>query len=138
MSVKLHLERMMHRQTIAVAGESVASYALVKLIPSGEGDGKRPRVNLALVLDVSGSMYEEDETGVSPLHRIQDAAAAAIARLQPEDLLSLVAFAHNARVILPATPVADRAKIDDVLRKLDQLEIDPGGTAMDLGLSLAL
>ena len=31
-------------------------------------------LNLALVLDVSGSMYEEDGTGISRLKRIQDAA----------------------------------------------------------------
>ncbi len=32
---KIHIERMMHRNSIAVSGESAASYALIKLIPSG-------------------------------------------------------------------------------------------------------
>ena len=32
MTAKIHIERMMHRTSIAVAGESVASYALLKLI----------------------------------------------------------------------------------------------------------
>ena len=63
---KIHVERMMHRSSIAVAGESAASYALVKLIPSGLG-AKAMSLNLALVLDVSGSMYEEDGTGISRL-----------------------------------------------------------------------
>ena len=36
------------------------------------------RLNLALVLDVSGSMYEEDGTGVSRLQRVQHAASAAL------------------------------------------------------------
>ena len=40
-------------------------------------------LNLALVLDVSGSMYEEDGTGISRLKRIQDAAIAAIEKLKP-------------------------------------------------------
>jgi hypothetical protein len=31
----IHIERMLHRSSIAVAGESAAGYALVKLIPSG-------------------------------------------------------------------------------------------------------
>jgi hypothetical protein len=33
MPAKIHLERMMYRTTIAVVGESSASYALLKLIP---------------------------------------------------------------------------------------------------------
>ena len=37
MPAKIHIERMMHRNSIAVPGESAASYALVKLIPSGDG-----------------------------------------------------------------------------------------------------
>ena len=32
---KIHLERMMHRNSISVTGETAASYALVKLIPAG-------------------------------------------------------------------------------------------------------
>ena len=39
MTAKIHIERMMHRNSIVVAGESAISYALVKLIPSGLGDG---------------------------------------------------------------------------------------------------
>ena len=35
MTAKIHIERMMHRNSIAVQGESAASYALIKLIPSG-------------------------------------------------------------------------------------------------------
>src|SRR5688572_23335617 len=102
---KIHIERMMHRNSIAVAGESAASYALLKLIPTGLGDGtsKAMGLNLALVLDVSGSMYEEDGTGISRLKRIQDAAVSAIQKLKPDDTMTIVAFAHNALVLLPPT-----------------------------------
>ena len=34
---KIHIERMMHRKSIAVLGESAATYALLKVIPSGGG-----------------------------------------------------------------------------------------------------
>ena len=95
----------MHRSSIAVAGESAASYALVKLIPAGGGAGPLA-LNLALVLDVSGSMYEEDGTGVSRLSRIQQAAISAIQKLKPDDTLAIVAFAHNCQVILPSTPLS--------------------------------
>ena len=54
---KIHIERMMYRASIAVQGESAASYALVTLIPTGSAGGASLGLNLALVLDVSGSMY---------------------------------------------------------------------------------
>ncbi|HVS39148.1 MAG TPA: hypothetical protein VMS17_26555, partial [Gemmataceae bacterium] len=86
-TAKIHIERMMHRSSIAVSGDSAASYALVKLIPAGSGGVGPLALNLALVLDVSGSMYEEDGTGVSRLKRIQQAATHAIQKLKPEDSL---------------------------------------------------
>jgi len=135
---KIHIERMMHRSSIAVAGESAASYALIKLIPSGGAGGKPMGLNLALALDVSGSMYEEDGTGISRLQRVQDAAIDAIDKLKPDDTLAVVGFAHNASVLLPSTPISDKEKIVDIIRRVDQFDVDPGGTAMDDGMRLAL
>jgi Ca-activated chloride channel family protein len=134
---KIHIERMMHRNSIAVTGESAASYALIKLIPSG-GAVKPMGLNLALVLDVSGSMYEEDGTSISRLKRIQDAAINAIDKLKPDDSLAIVAFAHNALVLLPSTPIAEKDKIVDVIRRIDMFDVDPGGTAMNDGMRLGL
>src|ERR1700688_3328137 len=113
MTAKIHIERMMHRNSIAVAGESLASYALIKLIPTGLGGGAKPGLNLALVLDVSGSMYEEDGTGISRLKRIQDAAIHALGKLKPDDTMAVIGFAHNALVLQPATPIANRQMIED-------------------------
>src|SRR6516165_2033498 len=127
MTAKIHIERMMHRNSIAVAGESAASYALIKLIPAGGGAAKPLGLNLALVLDVSGSMYEEDGTGVSRLKRIQDAALAAIEKLKPDDTLAVVAFAHNAQVVLPATSLTEKPKIEEVIKHIDMFDVDPGG-----------
>jgi Ca-activated chloride channel family protein len=139
MTAKLHIERMMYRNSIAVPGESAASYALVKLIPTIDEEARQPlHLNLALVLDVSGSMYEEDGTGVSRLKRIQQAATEAIQKLAPEDTLAVVAFAHDAHVVLPATSLAEKGKIEEVIRRIDRFDVDPGGTSMDLGLALGL
>lgn len=139
MAAKIHVERMMHRSSIAVAGESAASYALIKLIPSGLGGVSKPMpLNLALVLDVSGSMYEEDGTNIPRLKRVQDAAIAAIAKLKPDDTMTIVAFAHNALTLLPPTTIAEKDKIEDVIRKIDMYDVDPGGTAMNDGIRLAL
>jgi Ca-activated chloride channel family protein len=134
---KIHIERMMYRNSIAVAGESAASYALIKLIPAG-GAAKPLPLNLALVLDVSGSMYEEDGTGRSRLSRVQDAAFSAVGKLKPEDHLAIIAFAHDSQVVLPATPLTERGKIEDVIGRIDRFDVDPGGTAMDEGIRMGL
>jgi Ca-activated chloride channel homolog len=135
---KIMIERMMYRSSVAVMGESAASYALIKLIPVGGGVAVPLSLNLALVLDVSGSMYEEDGTGISRLKRIQNAATSAINKLKPTDTLALVAFAHNSQVILPSTPLANKDMILDVLGKIDMFDVDPGGTAMDQGIQLGM
>jgi Ca-activated chloride channel family protein len=134
---KIHIERMMYRSSIAVAGESAASYALIKLIPAGGGGGVLG-LNLALVLDVSGSMYEEDGTGISRLKRVQDAARSAIQKLKPTDTLAIVAFAHNSQLVLEPTELSDMAKVEDVIQRIDMFDVDPGGTSMDQGISTAL
>lgn len=135
---KIHIERMMYRASIAVQGETAASYALVKLIPTGSGAASQLSLNLALVLDVSGSMYEEDGTGISRLKRIQTAAINAIQKLKPTDTLAIVAFAHDAQVVLPATPLSEKARIEEVIDKVDMFDVDPGGTAMDQGITLGM
>jgi len=138
MAAKINIERMMHRNSIAVMGDSAASYALIKLIPTGDGGGKSLGLNLALVLDVSGSMYEEDGTGVARLKRIQKAAKASIEMLKPDDNLALVAFAYNSQVVLPSTSLNEKAKIIDMIDKIDMFDVDPGGTAMDQGIQMGM
>src|SRR5437763_3154418 len=139
MPAKIHVERMMYRSSIAVRSETAASYALLKLIPAGDAMvTKSLGLNLALVLDVSGSMYEEDGTGISRLKRIQDAALASLEKLKPDDTLAIVAFAHNAQVVLPSTTVAEKAKIQDVIKRIDMFDVDPGGTAMDAGIEMGM
>src|SRR5271166_98219 len=138
MPAKINIERMMHRNSIAVMGNSAASYCLVKLIPTGDTGGKSLGLNLALVLDVSGSMYEEDGTGISRLKRIQKAARSALDMLKADDTMAVVGFAYNAQLILPSTQISDKAKIMDVIDKIDMFDVDPGGTSMDQGIQLAM
>lgn len=139
MAAKIHVERMMHRSSIQVTGETAASYALVKLIPSGLGAVAKPMsLNLALVLDMSGSMYEEDGTNVSRLNRVQNAAIAALQKLKADDTMTIVAFANNALVVLPPTPISEKATIERAIQNIENNEIDPGGTSMNEGMRLAL
>lgn len=134
---RLVLERMMHRQSIAVPGDSMASYSLVKLIPTGDGPTGLP-LTLALCIDISGSMYWGDGTGISRLERVREAASAAFAKLKPTDRIALIAFGNGAEVVLPPTPVSEKEKIEDTLRRIDMFNVDPAGTTMNEGISLAL
>src|SRR5262249_57147031 len=111
MAAKIHIERMMYRNSVSVPGETAASYALVKLIPTSDSSARPLGLNLAIVLDVSGSMYEEDGTGKSRLKRVQEAALAGIRRLRDDDRIAIIAFAQNAQVVLPATSLAERSKV---------------------------
>jgi Ca-activated chloride channel family protein len=135
-SGRMNIERMMHRNSMAVPGETAITYALLKLIPSGTGSG--PPLNLALVLDISGSMYQEDGTGTSRLARVQEAAKLALDKLRDVDTLAIIGFGYDAKVLLPPTSIADKAKIQDVIDRVDQFGVDGGGTAMDEAMKLGL
>jgi Ca-activated chloride channel family protein len=134
---RLVLERMMHRQSIAVPGESLASYALLKIVPAADGAESLP-LTLALCIDISGSMYWGDGTGKSRLDRVREAATAAIAKLKPTDRIALIAFGNGADVVLPPTPVSEADKIAETLRRIDMYSVDQAGTTMDEGISQAL
>jgi serine/threonine protein kinase len=134
----LLLSAAMHRTSIAVPATATPSYALVKMAAAAPSGGKRLDVNLALVCDVSGYMYEEDGTGVCRLKRIQQAAKTALDMLKPDDTVAIIAFAYNASVLLPSTSIADKAKINDVIDKVDMFDVDPGGCAMDQGIQLGM
>ena len=138
MPAKIHIERMMYRNSISVPGDSAASYALVKLIPSSDAALAPLGLNLAIVLDVSGSMYEEDGTGKGRLKRVQEAALAGIRRLRDDDRIAIIAFAQNAQVVLPATSLSERKRIEDTIKRIDMYDVDPGGTSMDHGIALGL
>src|SRR5262249_7207812 len=137
MAGKVHVERMMYRNSISVPGESAASYALVKLVPAADAP-KAGGLNLAMVLDVSGSMYEEDGNGRGRLKRIQEAALSGIKRMREDDQISIIAFGQDAKVILPSTSLGDRSRIEETIRRIDMYDVDPGGTSMDQGIALGL
>lgn len=84
----------------------------------------RTPVNLALVLDRSGSM-----SGPRIL-AAKEAARLAIARLSGDDVVSLVAYDHNVSILQRATYVRDT---EDLSRRIDDLR--PGGrTALYAGV----
>lgn len=91
---------------------------------------KRRSVNLAFVIDISGSMAATDNTERSRLEWAKDAVHKAIANLDENDTVSIVLFDSVSQVILQPTPVLDKAAI---LHKLQKVQ--PGNsTNLDAGL----
>jgi Ca-activated chloride channel family protein len=85
----------------------------------------RPPVNLAIVLDRSGSMSGDK------IEKAKEAAIEAVKHLGPRDMFSLVIYDHNVETIVPATPVKN---LDGIVSRIRSIE--PGGsTALFGGVS---
>ena len=88
---------------------------------------ERPRVNVTLVVDRSGSMDIRDRLGL-----VQSSLALLADRLAGDDTVSVVSFEDRARPILEPTPVHDTEAILDAIE-----ELEPGGsTNLEAGLRL--
>jgi Ca-activated chloride channel family protein len=85
-------------------------------------------LNLGLVLDHSGSMNG------APLQMVKEAAAQLVEHLSDQDMLSVVVFDHQAKVLVPLQVVSDR---DTIKRQIQTLK-PSGGTAIDEGMKLGI
>jgi len=77
-----------------------------------EGEARRVPVDLALALDVSGSMAGEK------LERVKEAACWLVRRLGPDDRLAIVTFSTEVEVLVPSGPVHDPDLIEARIRGL--------------------
>ena len=84
-------------------------------------------INLALVIDKSGSMAAEDK-----MSRVKEALLTMVGQLRETDILSIVVFDSEAEVLMPAQPVGDRESVRRFIRS-----IEPGSsTNIHAGLML--
>ncbi|RWK55368.1 VWA domain-containing protein [Mesorhizobium sp.] len=89
---------------------------------------EQPKANLVFLIDVSGSMNEQDK-----LPLLQSAFRLLVNKLKPDDTVSIVTYAGDAGTVLEPTKVSEK---DKILNAIDTLT--PGGsTAGEAGIKEA-
>lgn len=87
-----------------------------------------PPSNIVFLIDVSGSMMDENK-----LPLVKASMKLLTDQLREQDKVSLVVYAGNAGLVLPATSGAEKTKIKDAIDKLEA----GGSTAGGQGIQLA-
>jgi len=111
-----------------LAGQKQTNYLRVGLtgIPINDS-GRRTPVNVAIVLDKSGSMTGEK------LRKAKEAALTSIGRLGPNDIVSVIAYDDAVNVLIPATKMSDPLVLRAAIERLSA----GGNTALFAGVSKA-
>ena len=91
--------------------------------------GKRSPMNLAIVLDRSGSMQG------AKIEKARQAACVAVDRLSDDDFFSLVTFDNDTAVLLPPERVGGERHRDELKARIERIR-PGGGTAIYAGVSL--
>ncbi len=109
-----------------LAGEKHTNYLKVGLTGfERPSEKERSPVNIALVLDRSGSMAG------AKLTQAKEAARMAVRMLHPDDIFSFVTYDSTVQVVVPATKVSQS---DEILRAIAEIDAR-GNTALFGGVS---
>ena len=145
-----------HRTYLRANAGPQKLFVMLKMLPSTEAAGARPNVNLAVVMDTSGSMREpapgadirvipaepvvvDGKTyngafeGSTKLDVAMEAARKLIdsQSLQPDDTVALIQFEDESTVVARGQPGRDRAALAEGIESLTRYS---GGTQMGKGL----
>jgi hypothetical protein len=91
---------------------------------------KRKKLNLSIVLDISGSMGAMDGTELDRIEWAKKSLTKTVQEMNKDDLLSIVLFNGTSKVLLDATPVAKKG---DILKKIATIQAG-GSTNVHAGL----
>jgi Ca-activated chloride channel family protein len=91
-----------------------------------------PPVNLVFLIDVSGSMDEENK-----LPLVKSSMKLLVDQLREQDKVAIVVYAGNAGLVLPSTSGASRQTIKDAIDRLDAGGSTAGGAGIKLAYQVA-
>lgn len=106
-----------HRPLTPGSDNGTVVRTLLSIAGTAPSSTTRPPLGLSLVLDRSGSMHG------APLLAARDAAARAIERLHPNDVVSAVLFDHDIETLAEPARLRDQQQLTNALRRLES-----GGT----------
>lgn len=109
-----------------LAGKKQTTYIKVGLTGfARESEADRSPVNIALVLDRSGSMSGPK------IDYAKEAARMAVTMLRPDDIFSLITYESTVEVVVPSTKIANG---EEIIKAIDAIEAD-GNTALFGGVA---
>ena len=116
------------KEYLPVTGGSQVAYVLLETKPTEMMAQVRIPLNLAIVLDRSGSMKG------AKLKSVKEAVKMVIDRLEPTDYISVVIFDDHAQTVIQSMPANDKPGMKAYIDTIR----DAGGTAMSLGMMYGL
>lgn len=122
MAGEVQLTCSLHKDNVQVfvPPQAQLAYVLLEIMPTQVVANVKMPLNFCFVLDQSGSMSGEK------MDALKDAVKFAIDLLQPDDLISIVAFSDRPRVVVSSRTARDKNQLK---REVDRLDAD-GGTEM--------
>lgn len=91
-----------------------------------------PESNLVFLIDVSGSMMDENK-----LPLVKSSMKLLIEQLREEDMVSIVVYAGNAGLVLPATRGSNKQRIRNAIESLEAGGSTAGGQGIKLAYKVA-
>ena len=127
-SEALMVQTLVSQADLRAMAEDQVLYLLLSVSANPALMGKKPAVNLSLVIDRSTSMEG------ARIREVKAAAAAIVDRLERPDSLSLITFSDRAQAIVPAMRVDNKPLIKSQISQIST----GGATEILRGLQLAL